>query len=91
MWASSLIAARTSMSRPKCVITDTATWGRLTSASSIQPNLATYPGSNMTEVPGYPYINMIEGDAETHLELLSVNAGFDTGGGTQILCIHHLR
>jgi iron complex outermembrane receptor protein len=47
-------------------------------------NLATYPGSNMTAVPGYPYINMIEGDAETHLELLSINAGFDTGGGTRI-------
>jgi iron complex outermembrane receptor protein len=47
-------------------------------------NLATYPGSNMTEVPGYPYINKIEGDAETHLRLLNINAGFDTGGATQI-------
>lgn len=47
-------------------------------------NLATYPGSNMTEVPGYPYLNMIEGDAETHLKLLSINAGFDTANGTRI-------
>ena len=46
-------------------------------------NLATYPGSNMTELPGYPYLNRVEGDAETHLKLLSVNAGFDFDGGTQ--------
>ena len=39
-------------------------------------NLATYPGSNMADVAGYPYVNMVEGDAATHLKLLSLNAGF---------------
>jgi iron complex outermembrane receptor protein len=47
-------------------------------------NLATPPGSNMTEVPGYPYLNMIEGDAETHLTLLSVTTGFSFGSGTEL-------
>jgi iron complex outermembrane recepter protein len=47
-------------------------------------NLATYPGSNMTEVPGYPYLNMVEGDAATHLKLLSLNAGFGFDRGTEL-------
>jgi iron complex outermembrane recepter protein len=47
-------------------------------------NLATYPGSNMTELPDYPYLNRVEGDAETHLELLSVNAGFSFDPGTEL-------
>ena len=46
-------------------------------------NLAAYPGSNMPLVPGYPYINMVEGDAQTHLNLLSFNAGVLFGRGTQ--------
>jgi iron complex outermembrane receptor protein len=47
-------------------------------------NLATYPGSNMTELPGYPYLNMIEGDAQTHLKLLSLTTGFGFGTGTEL-------
>ena len=47
-------------------------------------NLATYPGSNMTEASGYPYLNMIEGDAQTHLKLLSVTTGFSFEGGAQL-------
>jgi iron complex outermembrane recepter protein len=47
-------------------------------------NLATYPGSNMTELSNYPYLNMIEGDAETHLKLLSINAGFSFERGTEL-------
>jgi len=47
-------------------------------------NLATYPGSNMSEVPGYPYLNMIEGDAETRVKLLSLNSGFQFEGGEQL-------
>jgi iron complex outermembrane recepter protein len=47
-------------------------------------NLATYPGSNMTEVAGYPYLNMIEGDAETRLKLVSINTGLRFDGGTRL-------
>jgi iron complex outermembrane recepter protein len=47
-------------------------------------NLATYPGSNMAEVPGYPYLNMVEGDAETHLKLLTLNAGFNFDRGAEL-------
>jgi iron complex outermembrane receptor protein len=38
--------------------------------------LGTYPNSNMTQVAGYPYINFIQGDAETHTKLLLINGGF---------------
>jgi len=47
-------------------------------------NLATYPGSSMTAVPGYPHLNMVEGDAETHLKLLSFNAGFSFAPGMEL-------
>ncbi|HEY2401142.1 MAG TPA: TonB-dependent receptor, partial [Steroidobacteraceae bacterium] len=47
-------------------------------------NLATYPGSNLPAVPGYPHLNMIEGDAETHLKLLSINAGFNSDRGIEL-------
>ena len=35
----------------------------------------TYPNSNMLQLPGYPYLNHIEGDAETHSKLAFINAG----------------
>jgi iron complex outermembrane recepter protein len=47
-------------------------------------NLATYPGSDMTEVAGYPNLNRVEGDAETRLKLFSVNAGFGLQRDTQL-------
>ena len=47
-------------------------------------NLATYPGSNMTELQDYPYLNRVEGDAETHLKLLSINTGFSFERGTEL-------
>jgi iron complex outermembrane receptor protein len=47
-------------------------------------NLSTYPDSNMEQVPGYPYTNLIEGDAETHTKLVSYNAGFDLGGSAEL-------
>jgi iron complex outermembrane recepter protein len=47
-------------------------------------NLATYPGSNMPSIPGYPYLNEIQGDAETHTKLAVVNTGIDFEGGTEI-------
>jgi iron complex outermembrane receptor protein len=47
-------------------------------------NLATYPGANMPQVPGYPYINMIEGDAEIRTALASIKAGRDLADGTEL-------
>jgi iron complex outermembrane recepter protein len=45
--------------------------------------LATYPGSNMPDVFGYPYLNHIIGDAEQHLKLVTVNAGYDFNSDTE--------
>jgi iron complex outermembrane receptor protein len=45
--------------------------------------LGTYPNSNMPQVPGYPYLNMIEGDAEIHTKLAMLNSGFKLGGSTE--------
>jgi iron complex outermembrane recepter protein len=39
----------------------------------------TYPNSNMTQLAGYPYINHIFGDAETHTKLVLANAGLQLG------------
>jgi iron complex outermembrane receptor protein len=47
-------------------------------------NLGVYPGSNMPGVPGYPYINMIEGDAEIRTALASIKAGWETASGTEL-------
>jgi iron complex outermembrane receptor protein len=46
-------------------------------------NLDSYPGSNMPQVANYPYLNMIQGDAETHTKLVEFNSGFQLGGGTE--------
>jgi iron complex outermembrane receptor protein len=35
----------------------------------------TFPNSNMTQLPGYPFLNHIEGDAEIHTKLAMINAG----------------
>jgi iron complex outermembrane receptor protein len=40
-------------------------------------NLDTYPGSNMPQAPGYPYLGAEEGDAQYDLKLLELNAGFN--------------
>ena len=50
-------------------------------------NLATYPNSNMPNVPGYPYLNKIEGDAETHIKLLFANTGFDLGNKAEFYAL----
>src|ERR1700729_778806 len=56
--------------------------------SGIEPQainqLGTYPNSNMPQVPGYPYLNMIEGDGEVHTKLAMLNSGFRLGGGTEV-------
>jgi iron complex outermembrane recepter protein len=43
----------------------------------------TYPNSNWTSAPGYPHLNLILGDAQYNLKLLTYNSGFDFGGGTE--------
>jgi iron complex outermembrane recepter protein len=38
---------------------------------------ATYPLTNMPLASGYPHLNLIQGDAESHIKLASYNAGFE--------------
>jgi iron complex outermembrane receptor protein len=47
-------------------------------------NLTTYPNTNASQAPGYPNLNLIQGDAAVQTKLLSVNAGFDFDGGTEL-------
>jgi iron complex outermembrane recepter protein len=47
-------------------------------------NLTSYPNSNLVNVPGYPHLNLWEGDAAQHRTLLMANMGFDFEGGTQL-------
>jgi iron complex outermembrane receptor protein len=46
-------------------------------------NIDTYPDSNETLINGYPFLNMIQGDAETHLKLVSYNSGFTLPAGIE--------
>jgi iron complex outermembrane receptor protein len=39
--------------------------------------LDTYPTSNMTQVAGWPYVNLIDGDGEYHTKVASLNSGID--------------
>jgi len=43
-----------------------------------------YPNSNLPNVPGYPYVNRIQGDAAQILKLAAVNMGFDFADGTEL-------
>ncbi len=47
-------------------------------------NLASYPGSNMPLVAGYPYLNRVEGDAELHTEIASMKAGWSLDNGVEL-------
>ena len=47
-------------------------------------NLATYPDSNMLEVPGYPSLGAEEGDGQYDLKLLALNSGFTLPGGVRL-------
>jgi iron complex outermembrane receptor protein len=49
---------------------------------TLNPQL-TYPDTNMANVPGYPDVNLISGDAEYHSKLFSFNAGLEVGEGIQ--------
>jgi iron complex outermembrane receptor protein len=43
-----------------------------------------YPDYNVAVVPGYPNLNLIQGDAAVQTKLLAVNAGWDFEGGTEL-------
>ncbi len=58
---------------------------RVTDPANIDPaDGGTYPLTNMPLAPGYPYLNLIDGDAEVHSKLVEYNAGFSPGDGVQI-------
>ena len=43
-----------------------------------------FPDSNAANVPGYPKLNKIDGDAAVQQKILSVNAGWDFDGGMEL-------
>jgi iron complex outermembrane receptor protein len=43
-----------------------------------------YPATNIPLVPGYPHVNHIQGDAETHFKLVGWNAGFELPGDVEL-------
>jgi iron complex outermembrane receptor protein len=45
---------------------------------------AGYPNTNIPLVPGYPDINYIQGDAETHFKLVAFNAGVTLPGDIEL-------
>jgi iron complex outermembrane receptor protein len=49
-------------------------------------NIATYaaPNSNVGNVPGYPNLNQIQGDAAVQQKTIAVNAGWDFAGSTEL-------
>lgn len=48
------------------------------------PAATTYPNTNIMNVPGYPYENMISGDAAVRQKMVAVNSGYDFAGGTEL-------
>ena len=46
-------------------------------------DICAYPNSNMTQVAGWPYINLITGDGEQHMKLVTANGGYDFADGTE--------
>jgi iron complex outermembrane receptor protein len=44
----------------------------------------TYPDSNVVNVPGFPNLNLIDGDAAVQSKIAAVNAGWDFEGGTEL-------
>jgi iron complex outermembrane recepter protein len=47
-------------------------------------NGAAQVDSQTVNVAGYPYLNLLEGDAETHSRLAEFNAGYDFANGTEL-------
>jgi iron complex outermembrane receptor protein len=54
--------------------------------SAADPRVTTAAGmlTNATKFDDYPFNNRISGDAAYHLSLLSLNAGYDLGGGSEL-------
>ncbi|KQQ32959.1 outer membrane receptor protein [Duganella sp. Leaf126] len=48
-------------------------------------NIAKIPG--LTQLPGYPYLNKIQGDAAYHLHVLAANFGWDLDPNSQLYAI----
>jgi iron complex outermembrane receptor protein len=48
------------------------------------PAATTYPDTNIQNVPGYPYENMISGDAAVRQKMFAVNSGYDFADGTEL-------
>jgi iron complex outermembrane recepter protein len=48
------------------------------------PAATTYPDTNIMNVAGYPYENMISGDAAVRQKMFAVNSGYDFEGGTEL-------
>ena len=46
-----------------------------------------YPDSNIVNVPGYPNLNRIDGDAASQQKIASLNAGWDFDGGSELYFI----
>jgi iron complex outermembrane receptor protein len=47
-------------------------------------NFATFPDSNLPNVPGYPFLNKISGDGAQQSKLAALNMGFDFAGGMEL-------
>ena len=47
------------------------------------PAATTYPDTNIANVPGYPYENMISGDGAVRQKIFAVNSGYDFEDGTE--------
>jgi iron complex outermembrane receptor protein len=47
-------------------------------------NATTYPNNQVANVPGYPDLNRISGDAAVQQKIASINAGWDFEGGTEL-------
>ena len=47
-------------------------------------NAAAQVDSQSANLPGYPYLNYLQGDAETHTKLVEFNAGYDFANGAEI-------
>ena len=48
------------------------------------PQATTYPDTNIQNVQGYPYENMISGDGAVRLKIFAINSGYDFEDGTEI-------
>ncbi len=55
------------------------------------PAATTYPNTNIMNVPGYPYENMISGDAAVRQKMFAVNSGYDFDRRHGTVFVRYLR